>query len=97
MLLFIHVEDERVCLRLRDFLFFNRWTVSWLALYNYEMIRHSSMQDAIEDLIECLPENKDDELDSPTITRVLSALLAHVLCVDFEEYRPLLDKLSKKS
>lgn len=51
----------------------------------------------VEDLTKCLPKDKTDELEPLKIICVLSALLAHVLCGDFIEYRPLLEKLPKKS
>lgn len=54
----------------------------------------TTLDDALEELRDCLPASLDEDLDEPRLEGVLAALLALILRGAVDEYRPLFDKLS---
>ncbi|ETI35008.1 hypothetical protein F443_18597 [Phytophthora nicotianae P1569] len=95
-LLFIHVEDDRVCFRLRGFLHFHHWSVSWLALLQSSGPQERSLPDLLQNLDALTPKDKREDLKQPELQNALSALLAFILCKNITEFRPLQAKLSNK-
>ncbi|ETP22898.1 hypothetical protein F441_03895 [Phytophthora nicotianae CJ01A1] len=95
-LLFIHVEDDRVCFRLRGFLHFHHWSVSWLALLQSSGPQERSLPDLLQNLDALTPKDKREDLKRPELQNALSALLAFILCKNITEFRPLQAKLSNK-
>lgn len=94
--LFIHMEDDRVWLRIRGFLGFHHRSVSWLALLRVRAHQELSLPELLEDFNACVPQNKEEDLKQQELQVVLSALLAVILTGDVKGFRPLFEKLSEE-
>ncbi|KAG7397283.1 hypothetical protein PHYBOEH_000928, partial [Phytophthora boehmeriae] len=95
-LLFIHMEDDRVCLRMRGFLQVHHWSVSWLALLQSSGPQERSLPDLLQDLDALTPKDKREDLKRTELQNTLSELLAFILCEPITEFRPLQAKLSEE-
>jgi hypothetical protein len=73
-LLFIHSQDERVCLGLREFLQFNHRAVKWLALLRSKIPHERSLPTLLQYLDGCTPKSKTEELNPRALQLALSAL-----------------------
>lgn len=90
--LFIHMEDDRVWLRIRGFLQFRNRSISWLALLRLRTHQDLSLPELLEELNVCVPKNKTEDLNREELENVLSALLSAILSGDVKEFRPLFEK-----
>lgn len=65
-----------------------------MALLKFKTRLYTSMQSAIEDLQNVMPQSVKEDLNESELLTALSTILAHILRGDVTEYRPLVDKLA---
>lgn len=88
VLLFVHVADEKKCLRVRGHLQFLAPRLGWMALYRVNRAVTEATDDDVGQALEAL-----DTYDEPRLDGVLLSLVVLVLLGLVQEHRPLLSKL----